>query len=126
MWDFNLENLAELQPQIDRLYEKKAMISQSRPLPNAVLYKVKEQLSLEWTYNSNSIEGNTLNIRETQLILEEGITVGGKSLREHFEVVNHEKAIAYLYGLINPDYTLRSIDIFQTNNKLPCIVKFWY
>ncbi|WP_198659540.1 Fic family protein [Nubsella zeaxanthinifaciens] len=113
MWDFNLENLAELQPQIDRLYEKKAMISQSRPLPNAVLYKIKEQLSLEWTYNSNSIEGNTLNIRETQLILEEGITVGGKSLREHFEVVNHEKAITYLYGLINPNYTLRSIDILN-------------
>jgi Fic family protein len=113
MWDFDLQDLVELQPQIERLYEKKAKIDQSRPLPNIVLQKIKEQLSLEWTYNSNSIEGNTLNLRETQLILEEGITVGGKSLREHFEVVNHEKAIDYLYGLVNPDYTLRSIDILS-------------
>ncbi|SOD20543.1 Fic family protein [Pedobacter xixiisoli] len=118
MWEFNLEDLVELQPHIDRLYEKKAKINQSRPLPNAVLHKIKEQLNLEWTYNSNSIEGNTLNLRETQLILEEGITVGGKSLREHFEVVNHEKAIDYLYNLVNPDYTLRSIDILNLHSYI--------
>lgn len=113
MWDFNLIDLTELQPQIDRLYEKKAEIDRSRPLPESVLYKIKEQLSLEWTYNSNSIEGNTLNLRETKLILEEGIAIGGKSLKEHFEVINHEKAIDYLYGLVNTDYTLRAIDILN-------------
>lgn len=118
MWEFNLNDLEELRPHIDRLYEKKAKIDQSRPLPNSVLHKIKEQLSLEWTYNSNSIEGNTLNLRETQLILEEGITVGGKSLREHFEVVNHEKAIDYLYGLVNPDYTLRSIDVLNIHGYI--------
>lgn len=118
MWDFNLNDLTELQPHIDRLYEKKAKIDQSRPLPKAVLHKIKEQLNLEWTYNSNSIEGNTLNLRETQLILEEGITVGGKSLREHFEVVNHEKAIDYLYSLVNTSYTLRSIDILNLHSYI--------
>ncbi len=118
MWDFNLENLKELQPHIDRLYEKKAKIDQSRPLPNTVLQKIKEQLNLEWTYNSNSIEGNTLNLHETQLILEEGITIGGKSLREHFEVVNHEKAIDYLYSLVNPNYSLRSIDILNMHGYI--------
>ncbi|RYF11545.1 MAG: Fic family protein [Flavobacteriales bacterium] len=118
MWDFNLEELQELQPHIDRLYDKKAKIDQSRPLPNAVLHKIREQLSLEWTYNSNSIEGNTLNLHETQLILEEGITIGGKSLREHFEVLNHEKAIGYLYGLVNTDYTLRSIDILNLHGYI--------
>lgn len=118
MWDFNLDDLLELQPHIDRLYEKKAKTDQSRPLPNSVLHKIKDQLSLEWTYNSNSIEGNTLNLHETQLILEEGITVGGKSLREHFEVINHEKAIDYLYSLVNPDYTLRSIDILNLHSYI--------
>lgn len=118
MWDFNLKDLEELKPQIERLYEKKAKIDQSRPLPNTVLQKIKDQLNLEWTYNSNSIEGNTLNLRETQLILEEGVTVGGKSLREHFEVVNHEKAIDYLYGLVNPAYTLRSIDILNLHGYI--------
>ena len=118
MWDFNLTDLEELQPHIERLYDKKAKIDQSRPLPNSVLHKIKEQLSLEWTYNSNSIEANTLNLRETQLILEEGITVGGKSLREHFEVVNHEKAIDYLYSLVNSAYTLRSIDILNLHSYI--------
>ncbi|RZK56875.1 MAG: Fic family protein [Pedobacter sp.] len=118
MWDFNLDELQELQPHIDRLYEKKAKIDQSRPLPNTVLHKIREQLSLEWTYNSNSIEGNTLNLHETQLILEEGITIGGKSLREHFEVLNHEKAIGYLYSLVNTDYTLRSIDILNLHSYI--------
>lgn len=118
MWDFNFEELQELQPQIDRLYEKKAKIDQSRPLPNAASHKIREQLSLEWTYNSNSIEGNTLNLQETKLILEEGIAIGGKSLREHFEVLNHEKAIGYLYGLVNTDYTLRSIDILNLHSYI--------
>jgi Fic family protein len=113
MWDFNLSDLEELQPYIDRLYEKKTRIDQTRPLPTIVLQKIRGQLSLEWTYNSNSIEGNTLNLHETQLILEEGITIGGKSLKEHFEVINHEKAIDYLYSLVNADYTLRSIDILN-------------
>jgi Fic family protein len=113
MWNFNLEDLVDLQPHIDRLYEKKAKIDQSRPLPSSALQKIREDLNLEWTYNSNSIEGNTLNLRETQLILREGITIRGKSLREHFEVFNHEKAIEYLYGLVNPNYILRGIDILN-------------
>ena len=113
MWNFNLDNLKELQPLIDRLYEKKAKIDSSRPLPNSALQRIKTDLSLEWTYNSNSIEGNTLNLQETQMVLQEGMTIKGKSLREHFEVFNHEKAINYLYTLVEESYQLRSIDILS-------------
>ncbi|MFF5381377.1 Fic family protein [Pedobacter suwonensis] len=113
MWDFDLSDLEELLPQIERLYEKKARLETSRPLPNSALHRIKEDLTLEWTYNSNSIEGNTLSLKETQMVLQEGITVKGKSLREHFEAYNHEKAIDYLYTLVNKDYTLRSIDILS-------------
>ncbi|WP_145860249.1 Fic family protein [Pedobacter suwonensis] len=113
MWDFDLSDLVELLPQIERLYEKKAKLETSRPLPNSALHRIKEDLTLEWTYNSNSIEGNTLSLKETQMVLQEGITVKGKSLREHFEAYNHEKAIDYLYTLVNKDYTLRSIDILS-------------
>lgn len=113
MWDFDLQHLEELQPQIHRLYDKKALIDKARPLPGIALQKIKEDLTLEWTYNSNSIEGNTITLRETQLILKEGITVSGKSLREHFEVYNHEKAINYLYTLVDENYTLRGIDILN-------------
>ncbi|MCX2583441.1 Fic family protein [Pedobacter sp. MR22-3] len=113
MWNFNLDDLKELQPLIDRLYEKKAKIDSSRPLPNSALQRIKTDLSLEWTYNSNSIEGNTLNLQETQMVLQEGMTIKGKSLREHFEVFNHEKAINYLYTLVEESYQLRSIDILS-------------
>lgn len=68
---------------------------------------------MEWTYNSNSIEGNTLNLRETIMVLKDGITIGGKSLREHFEAINHEKAIDYLYSIVNNNYVLRSIDLLH-------------
>lgn len=113
MWEFDLRDLAELLPQIDRLYEKKARLETSRPLPNSALHSIKEDLTLEWTYNSNSIEGNTLSLKETQMVLQEGMTVKGKSLREHFEAYNHEKAIDYLYTLVNKNYALRSIDILS-------------
>ncbi len=57
---------------------------------------------MEWTYNSNGIEGNTLTLRETQVVLE-GITVGGKSIKEHLEAINHEKAILFLDDLVKED-----------------------
>lgn len=58
--------------------------------------KLEEQFRLEWTYYSNAIEGNTLNLRETELVLNRGLAIGKKSLREHFEVLNHAEAISML------------------------------
>lgn len=113
MWNIDLRDIEELQSMADRLYEKKARLDQSRPLPNIALQKIKADLNLEWTYNSNSIEGNTLSLRETQLVLQEGITIGGKTLREHFEAYNHEKAIHYLYTLVDAKYSLRGIDVLS-------------
>lgn len=113
MWNIDLTYRQEMQSTFERLYEKQAILKQSRPLPAIALQKIKESLSIEWTYNSNSIEGNTLSLRETQMILQEGITVKGKSLREHFEAKNHDKAIDYLYEIVNQDYILRSIDILS-------------
>jgi Fic family protein len=113
MWKIDTSYRPEFQSTFERLYEKLTVLKQSRPLPNIALQKIKESLTIEWTYNSNSIEGNTLTLRETQMVLQEGITVKGKSLREHFEAKNHEKAIDYLYSLVDESYTLRSIDILS-------------
>ena len=113
MWELDLSDISELSSSIERLYEKKALLAKGRPLSNSVLQKIREGIALEWTYNSNSIEGNTLSLNETRLILQEGITIKGKSLREHFEAYNHEKAIDYLYSLVSKNYTLRSIDILN-------------
>jgi Fic family protein len=84
---------------LDRLKTKKQRLDALRPLPAAAVHRLNEQLAIEWTYHSNAIEGNTLTLRETQLILETGLTIGGKSLREHFEVVNHRQAIEYVESL---------------------------
>jgi Fic family protein len=113
MWNIDLTYREEFNTTFERLYEKLAVLQKSRPLPNIALQKIKEALSIEWTYNSNSIEGNTLTLRETQMVLQEGITIKGITLREHFEAKNHENAINHLYSIINADYTLKSIDVLS-------------
>lgn len=70
-------------------------------------------MSIEWTYNSNSIEGNTLTLRETQMVLQEGVTISGKSLREHFEAVNHETALNHLYDLVDRNHPISSKDVLS-------------
>ncbi|MFD2909071.1 Fic family protein [Flavobacterium ardleyense] len=116
MWNIDLSYREEFQPTFERLYDKLAVLNQNRPLPGIAISKIKEALTIEWTYNSNSIEGNTLSLRETQMVLQDGITIRGKSLREHFEAKNHEKAIYYLNEIVNDNYTLRSIDILSLHN----------
>lgn len=86
-----------------------------RPLPQAALERVRNELSLEWTYNSNAIEGNTLSLKETRLVLEAGLTVRGKSLREHFEVNNHNKAIEYVEKLATENTKLIEHEILNVH-----------
>lgn len=96
--------------EVDKL---KKELDSKRPIPKETLRTLEDSVNLEWTYNSNGIEGNTLTLRETQVVLE-GITVGGKSIKEHLEAINHEKAILYLNDLVrenNPitEWNIRSI-----------------
>ena len=79
------ETIDDLKQQLDAL----------RPLPKHSVQSLHEALVLEWTYHSNAIEGNTLTLKETKVVLE-GITVGGKSMREHFEAINHKEAIEWV------------------------------
>ncbi|WP_445733480.1 Fic family protein [Mariniflexile sp.] len=113
MWEIDTTYRQELSTTFERLFDKVEVLKQARPLPNIALQKIKEALTIEWTYNSNSIEGNTLSLRETQMVLQEGITIKGKSLREHFEAKNHETAIRHLYSLIKDDYVLTSHDVLS-------------
>lgn len=71
---------------------------------------LRENDILEWIYNSNAIEGNSLTKKETKVVLE-GITIGGKTLREHLEAINHKEAIIYLDELIKSDNTLTEWNI---------------
>ena len=83
----------------DEVDTLKKELDSKRPIPKETLKSLKESINLEWTYNSNGIEGNTLTLKETQVVLE-GITVGGKSIKEHLEAINHDKAIWFLNDLV--------------------------
>jgi len=78
----------------------KKQLDALRPLPRQTVKSLHEQLVLEWTYNSNAIEGNTLTLKETKVVLE-GITIGGKPMREHFEAINHKEAIDYVEDIVH-------------------------
>jgi len=84
---------------LQRILEKKRRLAQVRPLPKDVVKRLREELRLLHTYHSNAIEGNTLTLQETKLILEQGITVGGKSLYEHLEAMNTAEAYEFIEEL---------------------------
>lgn len=92
---------------LDTLKDK---LDQHRPLSPEILKNLHEDLVLKWTFNSNAIEGNTLTLQETKVVLE-GITVGGKNLREHFEAINHKEAILFIEELVHKNELLNEYDI---------------
>jgi hypothetical protein len=87
----------------DRLNHKLKIIENHRPISGAMVNKLKEQFAIELTYNSNAIEGNRLTLKETYLVISEGITVKGKSLKDHLEAKDHYEAIHFLFDWIEHD-----------------------
>ena len=95
----------------------KAKLDSYRPLSSAVVKNLHEDLVLRWTYHSNAIEGNTLTLQETKVALE-GITVGGKTLREHFEAINHKEAIFFIEELAQKNELLSEHTIKQIHSLI--------
>ncbi len=85
----------------ERILKKKNELDGLRPFNKGALLSLQESFRVSMTYNSNAIEGNSLSLSETKLVLEEGITVGGKSLKEHLEATNHSKAIDFVETLVH-------------------------
>ena len=83
----------------NRILAKKTRLDSHRPLSDTILNRLHRNMEIEYTYNSNAIEGNTLTLRETQLVIREGVTINGKSLSDHLEAKNHPKAIEYIEQL---------------------------
>lgn len=92
--------LVDLLKEVDLL---KVRLSSLRPLPVEALKKIQDALDIEYTYESNRIEGNTLTLQETALVVNEGITISGKSMREHLEAINHAEAIDYIKEVAQQD-----------------------
>jgi Fic family protein len=63
-------------------------------------YRITDALELNYTYESNRIEGNTLTLKETDLVINKGLTIGGKSMNEHLEAINHKEAILYIKDIV--------------------------
>jgi Fic family protein len=88
-----------------------------RPLSGDLATGLKQWFDVDFTYNSTAIEGNTFSFQETKILLLEGITIGGKSLREHLEIVNHKEAIDYIEELSHKKTEeLRRTDIFNIHS----------
>jgi len=81
------------------------------------------RLKVEWTYTSNALEGNTINLGETQFIIEYGLTIKGKSIQEHNEVIGHARAIDLVYNLLDKE-TLEKSDIFNLHKAVQTQVVF--
>jgi len=83
------------------LKEKLNLLNKQRPINKTLLNKIRKNFQIEMTYNSNAIEGNTLTKKETFWVISEGLTIKGKSLKEHLEAKNHKEALDFLYELID-------------------------
>ncbi|BBH24301.1 cell division protein Fic [Paenibacillus baekrokdamisoli] len=98
----------------EKIDELRKQVDQQRPLKPELMKTIMQKFREEWTYHSNAIEGNTFTYQETAFFLREGLTVKGKSLREHLEIVNHAEAIDYLQeGIFERDLTERLIKDFH-------------
>ena len=95
--------------QIDR---KKAEMDGRRPLTQGELERLNEEFTVEYTYNSNAIEGNTLTLRETALVLR-GLTIDQKPLKDHMEAVGHKEAFDYVRELVKANAPLTESVIKQ-------------
>jgi Fic family protein len=81
----------------------KARLQAARPLDVEALEKIKAAFEMEYTFESNKIEGNTLTLQETALVVSEGVTIGGKSMKEHLEAINHGQAVEYIKDIARAD-----------------------
>lgn len=87
-----------------------------RPLNPGEVKALRDQFVIENTYNSNAIEGNTMTLRETALILQEGVAIGGKSVKEHLEIVGHKDAMEYVYSLVESQRQLTEFTIKEIHS----------
>ncbi|CAI2767792.1 Fic family protein [Flavobacterium collinsii] len=81
-------------------------------------YKISQALELEYTFESNRIEGNTMTLRETDMVINEGLTISGKSMREHLETINHQEAIGFIKDLMQKNNSLNERDLLSIHNLI--------
>jgi len=96
---------------LDLIDARKAQLDAQRPLPEAAAKSLQREMALRWTCHSNAIEGNTLDLIETKVVIEDGITIGGKTIREHLEAINHKEAINFVEDMVDASAELNQWNI---------------
>jgi Fic family protein len=97
---------------------KKERLAALRPLSQAALQALQKAYDVHLTYTSNAIEGNTLTWRETAEVIEHGITVGGKPLRDHLEAVDHYEALQWMRGLAAKDTAIDEATVRELHRRI--------
>lgn len=128
----------------EQLTQAKAWLDSYRPLPGNITQELKSRFEVRLTHHSTAIEGNTLTQSETQIVLEKGVTIGGKSVGEHLEVIGHrdalnwvlelasnaepihERAIRELHGLVMRGQEGQNIGAFRGINVMASGTEFRY
>lgn len=105
-----------LQANLSKIDELREFVS-AHSLPQSLQRDMAEDFKLRYTYDSNAIEGNTLTLHETKVVLE-GVTIGGKTLREHLEVINHAEAIEYIMDLVKNGVPISEYQIKSIHNLI--------
>ena len=98
--------------------ELKAKIDSYRPLSDNILKQIRAYFKISFTYTSNAIEGNTLSLSETKIIIEDGITIGGKPIREHLEVIGQANAYDELLKMANNEQNITEQIILKLHRLL--------
>lgn len=98
--------------------EKKAKLDALRPLRAEALLNLRKYYDLELTYTSNAIEGNTLTARETAEVIEHGVTIAGKRLRDHLEAVDHYEALQWVRSLAEQSTPLDEATVAELHRRI--------
>ena len=117
--DYNRNERPELseslQEKLNRIDVLKSRLDKLRQFDS---YRIAQALELEYTFESNRIEGNTLTLRETDLVLNEGLTISGKSMREHLEAINHQEAIFYIKEFVQKKLVINERELLVIHNLI--------
>ena len=97
---------------LELIAQKKVALDKCRPLTEGEVQRLYEDFMIEYTYNSNAIEGNTLTLRETDMVLR-GLTIDKKPLKDHMEAVGHKEAFWYICDLVKEKAELSEYVIKQ-------------
>lgn len=100
-----------LEELLQAITAKKAQLDRLRPVSGEALSNLEHYYDVEITYASNAIEGNTLSPVETTLVIEKGVTIAGKPLKDHLEALDHYDAMHYMRELARVDTPLTESDV---------------